>query len=235
MAKAVAKRAYRSPLRQQQALATRTAILDSAQSQFERAGYSATTIEAIATEAQVSAKTVYLAFVSKSALLRAVWERALLGEDATPIVDTEWYRAMLDEPDPRRQLELSAAKASELRDRIGPLLRAIRSASFVDPDGAELWQQIQAETYANQRTVVEAIARHGGLRPGLDIDTAVDIMWTLNHPDVWLLLTGERSWSTAAFEQWFKDAVAHHLLKQPLGQTPEAAARTNSANETPLV
>lgn len=207
------KRAYRSPRREQQALATRTAILDAAQSLFEKAGYSATTIETIAKEATVSAKTVYLAFATKGALLRAVWERALRGEeDAPPIPETDWYQSVLDELDPRRQVEMVAARSSELKERTAPMLRAIRSASFVDPDGADLWEQLQADYFQHQRMIVEAVARHGGLKPGLDLDTAVDILWTLNHPDVWLLLTEDRGWSRASFESWFADAVVQQLL-----------------------
>lgn len=53
-----AKRAYNSPRRQQQAAATRRGILEAAQRLFERQGYPATTMEAIAAEAGVALKTV---------------------------------------------------------------------------------------------------------------------------------------------------------------------------------
>lgn len=213
MSETTTKRTYRSPRREQQAQATRAAILDAAQALFEKSGYSATTIEAIAKEAMVSAKTVYLAFVTKGALLRAVWERALRGEEnPPPIGETEWYKALLAEPNARRQVDLVATNASALKERTAPMLRAIRSASFVDADGADLWQQIQGDYFENQRTIVEAIAHHGGLKPGLDVGTAVDILWTLNHPDVWLLLTEDRGWSRASFESWFADTMAQQLL-----------------------
>lgn len=207
------KRRYQSPRRLQQAIATRQAILDAAQRLYERDGYAATKIEAVAEEAAVSVKTVYLAFVTKSALLRAVWDRALKGDtDDAPVAQREWYRALLDEPDPRRQVELIAVNSCAVKRRIGPLLRAIRSAAAVDRDGAELWSLIQSDFYDNQRRIVETIAAHGGLRPGLDVDTAADVLWALNHPDVWLLLTGERGWSPQRFETWFGDALARQLL-----------------------
>jgi len=211
------KRTYRSPRREQQAIATRGAILDAAQTLFERDGYPATTIESIAETANVSAKTVYLAHTSKSALLRAVWDRALKGDtDDAPVAQRTWYQAVLAEPDGLRQIEMIAANSCIVKRRIGPMLRAIRSARETDPDGAALWALIQSDFHANQRGVVEAIAGHGNLRTDIDVDTATDVLWTLNHPDVWLLLTGERGWSPEAFEAWFRQTLAQQLLAPPV-------------------
>jgi AcrR family transcriptional regulator len=207
------KRAYRSPRRAEQAIATRVAILDAAQRLFERDSHTATSVDAIATEASVSTKTVYLAFATKASLLRAVWDRALKGDtDDAPVAERAWYQSLLTEPDPARQVAMVAAASCAVKRRIGPLLRTIRASSELDADGAALWRLIQDDFHANQRAVVDAIAAHGGLRPDLDIATATDILWTLNHPDVWLLLTGERGWSAERFEGWLAAAIAQQLL-----------------------
>jgi hypothetical protein len=50
------------------------------------------------------------------------------------------------------------------------------------------------------------------LRPGLDVGRATDILWTLNHPDVWLLLVDQRGWTPAEWEQWFGDTSCSQLL-----------------------
>ena len=65
------KRRYESPRRRAQADATRRDIIAAAQRLFERQGYAATTMAAIAAEAGVALKTVYLAFETKSGVLRA--------------------------------------------------------------------------------------------------------------------------------------------------------------------
>ena len=44
---------------------------------------------------------------------------------------------------------------------------------------------------------------------------ATDILWTLNHPDLWLLLVGERGWTPEQFEQWFADTACAQLLRHP--------------------
>src|SRR6516165_4596829 len=95
------RRAYESPRRREQAAATRLEILDCAQRLFERDGYAATTMAAIAAEARVALKTVYVAFETKSGVLRALWNLRLRGgQEEVPVSQQDWYRAVLDEPDP---------------------------------------------------------------------------------------------------------------------------------------
>jgi AcrR family transcriptional regulator len=207
------KRNYDSRRRQEQAAATRRAILDAARVLFERDGYVPTTMEAIAAEAGVALKTVYAAFITKSGLLRSLWDLLLKGDtDDAPVAARSWYREMLAEPDPERLLRLNARNARAVKTRIGAVLRVIRTAADVDPDGAALWRLIQTDFYANQRAVVDAVAARGGLRPGLDPARATDILWTLNHPDVWLLLAGERGWTPEQFESWFAEITCAQLL-----------------------
>ena len=209
-------RAYNSPRRREQAAATRRAILDSALLLFERQGYAATTMDAIAAEAGVALKTVYVAFATKSGLLRALWDLLLKGdEDEAAVAQRAWYRELLEEPDPERQLRLTARNSCIVKQRIGGILQIIRSAAPVDPDGAALWELIQSDFYDNQRAIVSVLHAKGALRPGLDVERATDILWTLNHPDVWLLLGVRRKWPAERFETWFADTVCAQLLARP--------------------
>src|SRR6476646_3500492 len=91
------KRRYDSTRRREQAESTRVHILEAAQMLFERDGYAATTMAAIARTAGVALKTVYLAFETKSGVLRAVWDTLLRGAPDIPVADQPWYRAMIDE------------------------------------------------------------------------------------------------------------------------------------------
>lgn len=210
----VKSRAYNSPRRREQAAATRSAILDAAQRLFERQGYAATTITAIAAEAEVASKTVYLAFETKSGVLRALWNRQLRGDEAdVPVAQRDWYRETVEEPDPRRQLRMNARNARAVKDRIAGLLGVIRSAAPVDEDIAALWSRIETEFHANQRVIVESLAGKKALKRGLGVDRATDILWTLNHPDVWQLLVRERGWTPDEWERWFADTSSAQLLR----------------------
>ena len=152
---------------------------------------------AIAAEAGVALKTVYLAFETKSGLLRALWHLRLRGDEAdAPVAERQWYRDVIAEPDPERQLRLNArnARAGQAARREAHARHA-RRAPAPTPDIAALWQRIQDDFYANQRSIVDALDAKGALAPGLDAARAADILWTLNHPDVWHLLVGERGWT----------------------------------------
>jgi AcrR family transcriptional regulator len=206
------KRRYESPRRREQAAATRLHILEAAQRLFERQGYAATTMAAIAAEAGVALKTVYIAFETKSGVVRALWDVLLRGPRDSPVAAQPWYREVIEERDPQRRLRLNARNSRAVKTRIGALLQVIRGAAPSDPEVAALWDLIQSDFYDNQRAIVRELRRTRSLRPGLDVTRATDILWTLNHPDVWQLLVGARGWTPEQYEQWFGDTACAQLL-----------------------
>jgi AcrR family transcriptional regulator len=208
-----AKRRYDSSRRRAQAAATRADILDAAQRLFEAQGYASTTMGAIAAEAGVALKTVYVAFETKSGLLRALWNHLLRGgRDEVPVAQQEWYREVLQEPDAERKLRLTARNSRVVKLRIAGVLEVIRSAAPIDPDIGALWSRIQTEFHANQRAIVESLHEAGALDPALDVDRAADILWTLNHPNLWQILVDERGWTPEDYEQWCADLACSQLL-----------------------
>jgi AcrR family transcriptional regulator len=212
MAEPVKTRRYDSPRRREQAAATRLAILEAAERLFVRDGYAATTMAAIAREAGVALKTVYVVLETKGGLLRALWHLRLRGDqEDVPIGERAWYRRVLAEPDAERAMRLAAHQARLVKERAGAMLGVIRSAAAGDADARELWDRIESDFYANQRAVVQSLHERGALR--VDVARGADIMWTLNHPDVWRLLVVERGWTPAAWERWFADTVCAQLLR----------------------
>lgn len=208
------RRTYDSPRRREQAAATRHDVLEAAQRLFEQHGYAATSMTAIASEADISLKTVYLAFETKSGLLRALWNTRLRGdEDEIPVGERPWFRTVLEEQDPERQLRLNVRNAKKVRARIGPLLEVIRNAAAQDPEIDALWSRIQSEFYDNQRAVVEALYEKHALRPELDVARAADILWTLNHPNVYRLLVTDRGWTPDDHEEWLAVLLCSSLLR----------------------
>jgi AcrR family transcriptional regulator len=207
------KRAYDSSKRREQAAASRRGILRAAQRLFAEQGYAATTMAEVAEAAGVSLKTVYLAFATKAGVVRALWDVALRGEPDIAVADQPWYRAVLDEPDPERKLRLTAANSRAVKTRIGEVLEVIRGSAPADPDLAALWSLIQTDFLANQRVIVQQLYDARALRDSLTVEQGADILWTLNHPDVWLLLVGARGWTPEMWETWFGDAACAQLLR----------------------
>jgi AcrR family transcriptional regulator len=215
MAEAVnPRRAYNSSRRREQAAETRREILDAAQLLFERQGYAATTMAAIAAEARVALKTVYVGFETKSGVLRALWNLLLRGdEENIPVVDRRFYRDVLEERVPERQLRLNARNSRAGKSRIGAIAEVIRTAAPGDPEIEALWKRIETEYHANQRAIVESLAAKKALRPGLGVDRAADILWTLNHPTLWQLLVRQRGWTPDEYERWTADTACSQLLR----------------------
>ncbi|HEV2057920.1 MAG TPA: TetR family transcriptional regulator [Solirubrobacteraceae bacterium] len=208
-------RRYESSRRREQAEATRLQILQAAQRLFERDGFSATTMAAVAAEAGVAPKTVYIAFETKSGLLRALWHLLLRGDqNDVPMQERRWYVEILREPDPERQLRLMAHNSRIVKLRAGALLKVIRDAASADSEVGSLWSRIGSEFYGHQRGLVEVLHERGHLRSGLDVTAATDRLWTLNHPDLWHLLVGERGWTPEEYEQWCADAACAQLLER---------------------
>src|SRR3977135_917951 len=110
------RRRYDSPRRREQAAATRAQIREAAQRLFERDGYAATTMAAIAAEAGVALKTVYVAFETKSGVLGVLWRLRRRGDQGElPVPQRRAHLALLEEPDPERQLRLVAGNSRAVK------------------------------------------------------------------------------------------------------------------------
>lgn len=207
------RRRYDSPRRREQAAATRQEIMAAAQRLFERDGYAATTMPAVAAQARVALKTIYLAFGTKANLLRALWDQRLAGDEAsTPVLERRWYLEVTAEESPEGKLRLLAQQSRGVKTRSGLLLNVIRNAAAVDPEIRPMWEEIQTKQHQVARALVEQLHSSGALRPNLSTAAATDILWGLNHPEMWHLLVRERNWAPEDYEQWLADALCAGLL-----------------------
>ena len=214
MTDTVKPRNYDSPLRRQQAAATRELILEAAQRRFEHDGYQAASVPAIAAEASVSPKTVHMVFHTKAGLLRAVWEARLAADEAAiPVFERRWFRDLVAEPSPEGKLRRMARQSREVKGRSGDLMEVIRNAAAVDSQIAQLWYDIESKLLSVQRAVVGQLDAIGALRQDLVAESATDVLWTLNHPSLWHLLVRGRGWTPEQYEHWIGDAFCSELLE----------------------
>jgi AcrR family transcriptional regulator len=208
------KRPYRSPLRAAHAGQTRRAIIDAATRLFVETGYGATSIDAIAEAAGVSRATVFTAVGGKAALLKTAYDVALVGDDdRVALPDRADSRAIRAEPDPRRYLERYAALVTELGGRVAPIYEAIRGAASADSAVRPVWEKIQHERRIGAAHVVADTASKGLLRPGIDEETAADVIWVLIDPGLHHLLVTVRGWSRRRFGTWLAEALVNELLE----------------------
>lgn len=211
---AKSRRPYHSPRRQDQARQTRLAILEAARPLFVERGYAGTSMGDIAQAAGVSIKTVEAVFGTKARLLTALRDVTIAGDDeAVPVAERAWFKEMLDEPDPRRQLELHVQNTMRIKQRTAALNEVIRRAAQPDPEIGELWQVFQRQFMQDQRRVAESLAAKGALRDDVDVNAAAEIIRLLNHPSVYYLAVLDCGWPDERFERWLTDAFIRQLLR----------------------
>ena len=202
----VAKRRYRSPLREAQAAATRTRILDASLDAFAEGGYPGTSVAAIARAAGVSPETVYATFGTKRGIIDGLLER----------VDAEGrprQAATLSERrggGPRADLDVLAEVSADFWSTHGRLVKLLRQG-IGDPDIGQEWARRQD---ARRGLLYGLVARWpaGTLRRGLDADAAADIAWTLTAHELYELLVGVRGWSKERHVGWVAEALRRELL-----------------------
>jgi AcrR family transcriptional regulator len=214
------RRAYRSTKRAAQAEATRQDILAAAGVLFRNAGYGAVSMQAIATAADVAVETIYRAFGSKAGLFKAVIDAAVAGGGAradVPVEERPAIRAVLDEPDPRRQVERYAATQPGIHRRSGPLLRALAGGAASDDELRRLWTEIEESRLHGQGRFVAMLAGRGALRLGLTVEEGRDTLWALTSLAVHDMLVEGRGWPAERYQAWLTTALQAALLPQREG------------------
>lgn len=207
-------RRYESARRAAQAAQTRRDIIAAAGRLFRERGYGVPLAE-VASGAGVVVETVYRIFGSKAALFAAVVEALLAGGTGraeTPVAQRPAIRAIHDEPDPRNRVALYVATQPGIHRRAGPLLRALREARSRDVELGRLWDEMEARRLTGQGRFVQVLADRGALKPGLSVEDATDVVWTLCSLAVYDLLVVDRGWKEDRYRTWLTDALAFELL-----------------------
>src|SRR6476661_5378262 len=187
----------KSQARKERTLAARRRMVGAAYRLFCERGYVATTMEAIAREAHVAVPTLYFTFRTKGAILGEVLGAAVMGFDE-PVgpEDAPWYRAFEAEPDPRRSLTILVENTAPILRRVAPLLAATHAAAG-DPEVMAISELSQARRRDGYRVIVRQLAGKGGLRQGLRVARATDILLVLLGPQLFDALENGRGWSPA--------------------------------------
>jgi AcrR family transcriptional regulator len=209
------RRRYDSRRRQEQAAQTQRDILAAAGKLFRERGYGPTPMPLIASEAEVVVETIYRAFGSKAGLFKAVVEATVAGGATradVAVEDRPAIRAVIEESDPRRQLELYAATQPGIHRRSGPLLRALREATAADPELRGLWDEIEGRRLTGQARLAGLLAERGVLQAGVSVEAASDLIWTLCSLAIHDMLVLARGWTAEAYQAWLGAALACGLL-----------------------
>jgi len=204
-------RTYDSSRRQAQARQNRRAVLAAARSRFLEQGYAATTLAAVATDAGVSVETIYKAFGGKPGMVRAIYQRGLVGQQPIPAYQrADELRER--ETDPRTIMRNWGTIASEVGSVVSPIARLVRAAAASDPDMAALLKANNDVRERRARHHARFLKRRGYLREGVSLAQATDILWTCTSDELYDLLVTQRGWSPPQFGRFLGDYMIATLL-----------------------
>ncbi|MBF4770490.1 TetR/AcrR family transcriptional regulator [Nocardioides agariphilus] len=204
-------RRYSSAVRDEQARMTRTRIVQAADELFRERGYARATMKDIAERAGVARDTVHSVFGNKAALIPAIVDLRLVPDESVlNVADTPEARAVMNEPDPARQLELFADFMTKLNVALRPVFEVMRGAAASEPAVAEKLVILEKSRMANMRRYVGWFAERGPLR--VSTDSAAETLFTILSPDVGRLLCDELGWSRKRHAAWVADVLKRTLL-----------------------
>jgi AcrR family transcriptional regulator len=147
-------------------------------------------MEAIAEESNTPIATAYRLFGSKQAILSAVLDVAVGGDDE-PIAfgDRPVVRAALAQADAGTLIDAFARIAGELQERAGAIRHLLGGAAAVDPDAAEQLAITRQQRLTGQSRVAAELARCHALAPGHSEADAADLIYVFMSPEIYRILT----------------------------------------------
>jgi len=140
------------------------------------------------------------------------------GYSAT-LAETPAWRASLQNPVPTAQLRQYAANTRHIREQTADIVGIVQGAATADPEIAAMLRGLGASRLKDNHLIAQALARNQALAPGMTVERATDLLWTLSSAEVYRLLVVERGWLPEAYEQWLAAALIEQLLKEPGAQT----------------
>ena len=183
-------RGYRSPQREQQAAATRRAILRAARDLFVRRGYAETTVAEVARRAKVSVDTLYASVGRKPQLLLAVHDMVLGSvEEPVPAEQRSYVAAVREAVGARAKLTTYAEALGRVFPTTVPLADSLRVAAQGDADCRRVWDGLNERRAANMLLLARDLRATEELRADLSDEDVAHLIWTTNSPEFYLLTT----------------------------------------------
>ncbi len=215
------KRSYRSERREQQARETRERLLAAACAEFERRGYAATSMRAVAEAAGVSVPTVELVFGTKSRLLEAAISFAIRG-DGEPVAMLKRSRAQVaqETSSVAEFLAIVGRVLVEAEQRSAGLILAAFEAANHDQSMSALADQLRGQRAETAAWLVDELIRRASLGREITRQQAIDTIWLLMDPHGFVALTRDRGWTAERFEAWFIDSVQKLVLAARSAPSP---------------
>lgn len=180
---------------------------------FASRGFSRTTVAAVASEAGVSAETIYKSFGGKAGLVHSIWEDALAGTAADHAEDRADVLSATARSG-RAIIEGWVRIGLDVAPRATGVLVLVRTAAEVDPEAARLLSEIERGRAERMAHNAQTLADGGHLRPGLTIDQARDLLLIFSG-EFYDRLVSRGGWNVEDYVMTMTRTMCAALLRSP--------------------
>ena len=189
-------------------------MLGAAKDLFTTRGYAETSVADVARRARVSVDTVYACVGRKPQLLLAVHDM-ILGSSDEPVAAGErgYVRRIREAATAEEKIRLYAAALADFLPHTVPLDLALRQAGSREPACRELRESISRRRRANMRLLAAELRTTGMVRPDVTDEQAADLLWSLNSPEYYQLLT-DAGYTSRQYADLVTDTWTRTLLTQ---------------------
>jgi AcrR family transcriptional regulator len=198
----------RSSRRERQAAATKQDILKAARRLFAEHGYVATSMAAIAEEADTAVQTIYDSVGPKRSIMLALVTMA--EEDAGV---GEFRDQLIQARDPKMALALWVTMTRQFLDRSADIVGALQSAAAAEPDVAAAYAEAKRNHQTGANQTGNLLERLDALAPGLTAQRAGAIIALLTWGTTWQELLQDHGWSLDECETWMVESLIRLLLR----------------------
>ena len=182
---------------------TEARLVDAATASFVELGYAGTTLAAVAEQADVAPRTLYLHFATKGELLLRCIRVAIAG-DAEPIALAE-RPAMVEAmtaPTLDERIDLMASLTASLMERTGPLLDVALPAPPSEPPIAAAAAAGRSDTRTTLHAFWQRAHDDGLLPPSTDLRWLSETATLLAHGETYLLIGRTTGWDDETYRSW---------------------------------
>ncbi|MHA6781038.1 TetR/AcrR family transcriptional regulator [Pseudonocardia saturnea] len=216
------RRAYRSPVRAEQAENTRRRAVDAAARLFVERGYAGTTVTGVAAAAGISPETIYGSLGGKRGLLERVIEDAISGPEGAAVEHQRWQLEVGQLPTPHARLVGWVEVSCRTLARTSPVHAVIRGAADREAFAVTLRERLLQRRLAQ---VTDLAGQYLGpaLRTGVSVPEAGLRYAGLVSPETYHLFTVELGWSPPHLRDWLTQVLVADLLDPRAETQPRPA------------
>jgi AcrR family transcriptional regulator len=160
----------------------------------------------VAKAAGISRQAVYLHFSDRAALFVAVARYVDAHRGIEQELETVW-----NAPDIHAFLHAAAAVGARQNPKVWPIARLIDAIRRNDASAEKAWQDRLHSRLLGARRAIQRLKNDGVLRPGLSVETATDLFWSIVSLRTWEDLVIERGWSAERYTREIREMLLRTL------------------------